>query len=121
MIRSHPEQVKQWLDEGAAILIDVRERDEYRLEHVPDTTLHAPLSNFQENLSSEQFSDIITAASRDSKKVVLICAGGVRSAKACQIIGNEYCDIRGLNLELCNLEGGIKAWKKSGFGVVNFE
>lgn len=121
MIKSYPVQVKQWLDEGTAILIDVREHGEYVSEHLKGTDLHAPLSNFQEILLSEKFSDVISVASKNSKKIVLICAGGVRSAKACQIINDEYHVNRGFELELCNLEGGIHAWKNLGFEVVTFE
>ncbi len=120
MIKSSAAQVKQWLDEDAAILIDVRENEEYLLEHIPQTTIHAPLSNFQEIITSKKFSDIISSASKDSKKVVLVCAGGIRSAKGCQIINNEYCTSMSFDLKICNLEGGISSWKKLGFDVVTF-
>ena len=45
------------------------------------------------------------------KKVIVHCAKGKRSAKACEILKDE-----GLK-ELYNVEGGINQWKSEGYPV----
>jgi rhodanese-related sulfurtransferase len=86
--------------ESGAVLVDVREQDEWDAVHVPNATL-IPLSEFQVRY---------TEMPKD-KEIVLICAGGVRSAQAAQFAaGHGYTVV--------NLEGGIKAWMNDGLPVV---
>ena len=81
------------------VVLDVRTPREFAAGHIPGATnidVNAP--DFEKR-----------AAALDSKKVYLVhCAAGVRSAKACDKLGQ-------LNFaELYNLEGGFKAWEKAG-------
>jgi rhodanese-related sulfurtransferase len=95
-----PHSTKQWLDEGRAILIDVREPSEYAREHIIDARL-VPLSSFDR----EDFS-----ADRD-KTVVFYCQSGTRTAaNAERLLGPNFESVR-------MLEGGIAAWKKAGLPV----
>jgi rhodanese-related sulfurtransferase len=96
--RVDPSQAQERLHQGA-VLIDVRERDEFDAAHVPGATL-IPLSEFAERYVEMP----------QDKKIVLICAGGVRSARAA-----EYAASHGYNVT--NLEGGINAWAAAGLPV----
>lgn len=85
--------------ESGAVLIDVREQDEWDAVRAPNATL-IPLSEFQ----------LRYAEMPKDKEIVLICAGGVRSAQAAQFAaGHGY--------QVLNLEGGIKAWMADGLPV----
>lgn len=85
--------------ESGSVLIDVREQDEWDAVHVPQATL-IPLSEFQARY---------TEMPKD-KEIVLICAGGVRSAQAAQFAA-QY------GYTVANLEGGINAWMADGLPV----
>ncbi len=93
--RITPIEAKSRLEQGA-VLIDVREQDEWNAVHAPNAIL-IPLSEFQARY---------TEMPKD-KNIVLICAGGVRSAQAAQ-----FAEQHGYSVS--NLEGGINAWIASG-------
>ncbi len=82
--------------ESGAVLVDVREQDEWDAVHAPNATL-IPLSEFQ-----TRYSEMPT-----EKEIVLICAGGVRSAQAAQFAAQH-------GYKVSNLEGGINAWIADG-------
>lgn len=89
---------RAWLDAREAVLLDVREANEYEFENVPGALL-LPLS-FLEAACFPPITD---------RKVVVMCAVGKRSAAAQKMlamagIGNLY-----------NLIGGIDAWKQAGY------
>jgi rhodanese-related sulfurtransferase len=96
--RITPEEAQQRIHDGAA-LVDVRERDEYEAAHVQDATL-IPLSEFAARVNELP----------KDKEVVLICAGGVRSARAAEYASNQ-------GYKVTNLEGGINAWAAAGLPV----
>ncbi len=85
---------KDWLKKDEAILIDVREEEEFAVQSVPEAIL-APLSSFYPN-------DINVP---EGKKVIFMCRSGARSARACFFFNQEFPEI-----EAYNLEGGILAW-----------
>ena len=93
-----PEEAQTRLQHGA-VLVDVRERDEFDAARAPNAKL-IPLSEFAAR---------VTELPKD-KEVVLICAGGVRSARAA-----EYAQAQGYTVT--NLEGGINAWAAAGLPV----
>lgn len=94
------QQAKQWLDSGDAVLVDVREPDEFAREHIAGARL-VPLSRF----------DPAKAAS-NGKKVVLQCQGGRRSLDALRMLGST-----GVGTEAYSLKGGLQAWKSAGLPV----
>ena len=94
--------LKQWMDAGDVVLIDVRERDEYDSGHIDGANL-LPLSCFSA-------ADVPSAG---GKKLVFQCKVGGRSAKAQALWSAEYPD-----QESWNFEGGILAWSEQGFAVV---
>lgn len=87
------ETVKKWLDAGEALMIDVRETHEIEVASIPGT-IAMPMSTFD----PEQLPDL------NGRKLVLQCAGGMRSDKVGQyLLQNGYVD------EVVNLVGGIQS------------
>jgi len=89
--------LKKMLSERQALLIDVRETEEYEEEHIPGSLLY-PMSYLDGD-----FLPKITEC-----KIVVSCKGGQRSAVAAKQLMNE-----GLT-DVLNLDGGIEAWKEAG-------
>ena len=103
MKRVDAKTLKSWLDSGEVILIDVRTHEEYEEAAIPGA-LHIPLSSFDPaNLSF----------SETSKKVVIHCRSGMRSAAACSKLLEHTTDF-----DVYNLDGGILAWIKEGYVVL---
>jgi rhodanese-related sulfurtransferase len=93
------EEAKQLVGSGEAVLIDVRNPNEFQSGHLPGATLIPVNSVFQrkEELPGE-------------KKIIFVCSVGQRSALAA-----EMAAAGGLPADrLYNLEGGTDAWKKAG-------
>ena len=92
--------LKRWLDEDKALLIDIRDSDEYAREHIPGSRL-VPLSSFDE-----------ADFPRDHDKIAVFhCNSGNRTCQAApQILGAGF-------KEVYHLEGGLKSWKAAGLPV----
>ncbi len=90
-------ELKKWLANNEAILIDVREPGEHSISNIECATL-IPLND----ISHDKLPEL------NGKKLVLHCRSGMRSSSACQKLLLENSA-----LELYNLEGGIMAWEKS--------
>tara|TARA_A100001037_G_scaffold207324_1_gene185716 strand:- start:6 stop:332 length:327 start_codon:yes stop_codon:yes gene_type:complete len=99
IIDKSPEEVKSWIDSHDACLIDVREDHEIAQARIPNTDIHIPLSRF----------DPAFIPTNSEKKLVFICAQGVRSMQAGQYLLNN-----GTITEAYNLQGGIAEWHRSG-------
>ena len=99
IIDKSPEEVKSWIDSHDACLIDVREDHEIAQARIPNTDIHIPLSRF----------DPAFIPTNSEKKLVFICAQGVRSMQAGQYLLNN-----GSITEAYNLQGGIAEWHRSG-------
>jgi rhodanese-related sulfurtransferase len=84
------------LKSSEAMLIDVREPQEYEFEHVPGSMLH-PLSFLDPDL----FPNIT------EKKMLFICGVGKRSAAACKQLAKAGFT------NLTNISGGIDAWREA--------
>jgi rhodanese-related sulfurtransferase len=93
--------LKQWLDNGEAVLVDVREPAEHEAENIPGAKL-IPLAK----VTSQSLPEFT------GKKLVVHCRSGRRSGSACEKLLAEAP-----NLEIYNLEGGIGAWSQAGFDV----
>ncbi|MEM8687776.1 MAG: rhodanese family protein [Pseudomonadota bacterium] len=92
--------LKHWLDDGRAVLIDVREADEHAREHIPGARL-VPLSGF----NAADFA-------QDHCKVgVFHCQSGARTEEAAARILKTGFD------EVYHLQGGLAGWKAAGFPV----
>lgn len=95
-----PGTVKVWLDSDQAVLIDIRESDEYAREHIPGSRL-VPLSGF----------DTADFPKDHGKIGVFHCGSGSRTREAApRILGTGF-------REVYHLGGGLQAWKRAGFAV----
>lgn len=93
-----PATLKDWLDRGEAILIDVREPEEHQKENIPGA-ISLPLAKISYR----------TLPELESKRLVVHCALGKRGALACEKLLDENPE-----LDIYNLDGGITAWLQHG-------
>ncbi|GGO18401.1 rhodanese-like domain-containing protein [Deinococcus humi] len=91
-----PQEGQKRVEQGA-MLVDVREQNEYDEIHAQDATL-LPLSELE-----SRFSEL----PRD-RELVMICRSGARSARA-----GEYLMQNGYD-RVVNLGGGTLAWAEAG-------
>ncbi len=83
----------QWLAEGSCVLVDVREPSEYEVDRIEGSKL-IPLGQLEGRLSELD----------PSKRTVLQCKSGGRSARACALLSaHGFKDVH-------NLQGGILGW-----------
>lgn len=89
-----------WISHNEAILIDVREPDEYARASIESARLE-PLSQIQQcNIE------------HTNKKIILHCQAGVRSAQAYEVLINKFPD-----LDFYNMDGGIVAWHQENLPI----
>lgn len=93
-----PTEASARIDNGEALLLDVREADEWAAGHSPAAT-HMPLGQLD------------PAAVPQDKPVVTICRSGARSAEAAAALSAA-------GHRVSNLEGGMKAWAAAGLPVL---
>ena len=89
---------KQWVDDGDAILLDVREIQELAEARI-DGALHNAMSTF----------DFEAVPKDDEKKVVVFCAHGMRSYQVADYLVRE-----GMLKDAYSMAGGIVAWAQAG-------
>ena len=94
------QDLKQWLDEGRSLqIVDARTGLEYRQGSIADAR-HAPLVDMPASLQRLDLQPQVP--------VVVLCLSGHRS-----LPGTRWLRARGF--EAYSLEGGLMAWKKTGF------
>lgn len=91
------------LQSEGALLIDVREPDEYAQGHAPGSTL-IPLGQLQQRL--------LEFSARKDKPIALICRSGNRSGVAQKILEKAGFT------RTVNVAGGMNAWAKAGLPMV---
>lgn len=95
-----PGTLRNWLEAEKALLIDIREPDEYAREHIPGSR-QVSLSG----LDREDFQG------KQDKIAVVLCQSGNRTEQAAgQILGTGF-------KEVYSLDGGLQAWKAAGLPV----
>ena len=99
------EEAAAWLQSGEAVLIDVREADEFAAAHVEGAIL-APLSAMP---AAWQALDLPA-----DRKIVVMCLKGGRSHQVCAYVGPTGPE----GQPLFNLTGGIQAWAAAGLPIV---
>ncbi len=92
-------QVNEWRDEDAAVIVDVREGDEWEEAHIPGAIL-MPLTTFNPaNIPDPQ-----------GKHLIFHCRSGRRCGLAAEIaVAAGYKGV------IKRMEGGFIAWAASGF------
>jgi len=99
------EEAAAWLQSGEAILIDVREPDEFAAARI-DGAILAPLSQMP---AAWEALDLPA-----DKKIIVQCLKGGRSHQVCAFVGPTGPE----GQLLFNLAGGIQAWHAAGLPVV---
>jgi rhodanese-related sulfurtransferase len=95
-----PQQVRQRLDTDNAVLIDIREADEFARRHIAGAQSH-PLSAWEKaHLAVDPDADVI-----------FTCRSGMRAAGACDRLAAR------VNGAAFVLDGGLDAWAKAGLPV----
>lgn len=95
-----PQQVRERIDAGRAVLVDIREPDEFARSHIKGAQSQ-PLSAWEKaHLSVDPDADVI-----------FTCRSGMRTAGACdrlaaRVTGDAFV-----------LDGGLNAWEKAGLPV----
>lgn len=90
---------------GDAVLVDVREADEFKAEHIA-YALSVPLSALEKGFQSLDIPE--------DKTILFQCLKGSRGQMACERVqGLGACKNK-----IANIEGGIESWKQSGLPVI---
>ena len=92
--------LKKQLDGKQVLLIDVREPEEYKSEHIEGAVL-IPLGD----ISMEKLPTI-------NRPLVVYCRSGKRSMVACARLLDEHPF-----LDIASLDGGIMDWIQAGYSV----
>jgi len=100
-----PAEVKKAMADDKAVLIDVREADEWKGGHIRDAR-HLPLSELKEGVAAEKLKALIPAG----KIAYLHCAAGGRCLKAATLL-------KAAGYETQPLKPGYKELIKAGFDV----
>jgi rhodanese-related sulfurtransferase len=94
-----PAQINEWRDADDAVLVDVREENEWQEAHIPGAIL-MPLSTF----------DPTQIPDPQGKHLVFHCRSGRRCGMAAEIAVNS-----GYTGVIKRMQGGFLAWEASGF------
>lgn len=97
------EKVKKNLEDKKAVLLDVRERDEWDDGHL-ELAIHLPLSQIEKGISAKELEKL---APKDAI-IYLHCAAGARSLQAAELLEKHERDLR-------PLKPGYSAILKAGF------
>ena len=105
-----PQQVQDELAKGNLILIDIRESEELKQNGRIAGAIHAPrgMLEFYADPSMPYYKPEFDK----SKKIILHCASGGRSALATVTLKQMGYE------NIAHMDGGYKAWKESGKPVV---
>ncbi|MCC6926704.1 rhodanese-like domain-containing protein [Novosphingobium sp.] len=95
-----PRQLDSMIQQGRALVVDVREADEFAAGHIPGA-INVPLSVFR----ASQLPD------PGDKTLILNCAAGRRSAMALDKCAAARAEID------THLAGGFGAWRAAGLPV----
>ena len=90
------DQLARLLDDGGAVVVDVREPDEYAEGHVPGAV----------NLPTGRLPGRLDELDRD-RTVYVVCASGNRSSAMTEVL-------TGAGFDAVNVTGGTSAWTGAG-------
>ena len=98
LLRISPRDAAAMLNAGTATLVDVREPDEHRREHVAGAALHP----------SSAFSVSGFPAAMPGRRTLVLCRSGNRAGKVADALRAAG------RTDVSVVEGGIMAWQKAG-------
>jgi rhodanese-related sulfurtransferase len=88
-----------------AVILDVREDDEWAAGHAPGA-IHIPIGDLPSRLAE------LAKAGQGGGSVAVTCRGGGRSSRAVAWLTQQGYDV-------ANLEGGMKAWQAAGKPMIS--
>ena len=94
---------QDWVRQGVAVVVDVREENEFLAGHIPGASL-LPLSRFNPAAIPQV---------ADGKKILIHCRSGARCGMAAMLLASS-----GYAGEINRLSGGIMAWAQAGGEIV---
>src|SRR5215813_6399353 len=98
-----PAQAAAKSKSGEAVIVDVREKDEWDEEHIPDA-IHMSRGTIELDVEEKVLDT--------NAMIICHCGGGGRSALAAESLQKMgYKNVR-------SMAGGFKAWKASGLSTV---
>lgn len=97
MAEIDPTEARRRIDAGEAVLVDVREPEEWAAGHAPDA-LHRPLG-------------VLDPAEFAGRTVITTCRGGGRGSRAAEALHEAGVDA-------VSLQGGLRAWARDGGEIV---
>lgn len=110
-----PWDVEEFLEENPdALLLDIREQDEYDGAHIKDT-YHVPRGILEQSCEWDYAETIPELVKARKKPILVICRSGNRSVLAAQtmfLLGYE---------DVTSLKTGIKGWNDSDMPLINAE
>jgi rhodanese-related sulfurtransferase len=89
--------------EKKAVIIDVREKDEWNAAHI-EGAIHIPLNEI-----SNRVSELVKY---QNQPVIMQCRSGARSAKAADILAKSGFK------NVHNMDGGLNAWQKANLKTI---
>ena len=98
-----PSQSTQLINHDEAMIIDVREVNEYSEGHIINS-LHIPLSTLNKRMSEIE--------KHKANKVIVACRSGHRSANACANLKKAGFE------NVFNLSGGVMAWQNANLPLI---
>ena len=99
------EEARALLESGEAVMIDVREQDEWDAARIEGTQF-APLSQMPQAWDALDLPK--------DKTIIVQCKSGGRSGRVCEYVGPHAKD----GQPVVNLEGGIMAWHQAGYPII---
>ena len=101
--KASPLKATQLINQGKALILDVREPAEFAAGHLPDSR------NIDLLELPKKFDEL---GKFKTKPVIVICKSGIRSSKAASLLGGAGFT------EVFSLDGGMDAWLAQGLPVV---
>ena len=98
-----PAESTRMINHDDAVVIDVRESNEYSEGHIINS-LHIPLVSLKTRLKDIE--------KHKTKKVIIACRSGNRSSSACATLKKEGFE------QVFNLGGGVMAWESANLPLV---
>ena len=97
-----PQEALQMQTQNQAVIIDVRENDEWNAGHIAGA-IHVPLSEITNHIPE--------LSKYQNSPVIMQCKSGARSAKAADILAKAGFS------KVHNLAGGLNAWQKANLQI----
>ena len=104
-----PVEAQEMVENGKAIFVDVREKEEFDSERIPGA-VHCPISVLDAQM-------LLDLAEEKDKALIFYCMRGRRSSKACSAVYELAASSSEEESMFYLLEGGILLWKDNDLDI----